>query len=152
LDVNRIQTLEKKVEELNRNMVQLALLVRKFLASDPKLMIANNLLKEVFKSEQDPKLVKIITCNKKYASEIKDVVGRLSDSLGVTMDHLVKHKDRLKFKVEEIQRSNPEVRKVFGTSETGARSLSGIKVAVTSSGSTSNASKSMAAVESIQET
>jgi hypothetical protein len=146
LDQNRIRTLEKKVEELawidnlNRNLVQLAHSVQRFIGTDAKLMVANNLLREVFSSDQDPKLLKIIGCNKKYAADIKEVVDRLNSSLGETMDHLIKYEDRMKAKVDESQRSNPDLRKFAGTSGTGTRSLSGLKLPVTPSGSTSSAS------------
>jgi hypothetical protein len=157
-DQIRIKALEKKVQELkeiddlNRNLVELGNLVRRFFVSDPELMIANNLLKEIYKSEEDRKLVKIITCNKKYAAEIKDCVAKLSGSLGDTMDHLIKHKDCLRFKTEqEFQRSSTEIRRVLSTCRTGARSLSGIRLVVTSTGSTSSASTPKEAGESIQE-
>jgi hypothetical protein len=134
LDQIQIKTLETKVhklskiEDLNQNLLQLANLVRSFLAADLELMIANNLLKEVYKSKQDPKLVKIITCNKKYASEIKDCVGKLSYSLGETMDHLIQCEERLRFKADqELQKSSPKLTKVLGTTGTRARSLSGLR-------------------------
>jgi hypothetical protein len=115
-------------------------------------MIANNLLKEIYKLEEDPKLVKIITCNKKYAVEIKDYVGKLSVSLGKTMEHLVKHEDRLRFKAEqEFQRSSPEIIRVLSTSKIEARSLSGIRLAVTPTGFTPSDSTPKEARESIQE-
>jgi hypothetical protein len=107
LDQIRIRALEKKVlelkeiDDLNRNLVELETLVRRFLVADPELMIANNILKEIYKSKEDPKLVKIITCNKKYVVEIKDYVGKLSRSLSDTMDHLIKHEDRLRFKTKQ---------------------------------------------------
>ena len=130
MDQNQIKALEKKVEELakidemDRNLVELAHLVRKFLAFDPKLMISNNLLKEVLKPEDNPKLVKIITCNKKYAGEIKDVISRLSHSLGETMEYLIKHKKRLSFRVEQqVAKSSPELKRVLGISGTRAKSL-----------------------------
>jgi endo-1,4-beta-mannosidase len=116
LDQIRIKVLEKKVQELkeiddlNRNLVELGTLDRRFLVANPKLVIANNLLMEIYKSKEDPKLVKIITCYKRYAAEIKDYVGKLSGSLGDTMDHLIKHEDRLLFKTkQELQRSSLEI-------------------------------------------
>jgi hypothetical protein len=54
-----------------------------------------------YKGDQDPKLVKIITCNKRYAAKIKNVAGQLSNSLSETMNHLIKHEDRMKLKVGE---------------------------------------------------
>jgi hypothetical protein len=79
----------KQIDDLNRNLVEVGNSIRYFAVADPELMIANNLLKEIYKSEEDPKLVKIITCKKKYAAEIKDCVSKLNVSLGETMEHLV---------------------------------------------------------------
>jgi hypothetical protein len=110
-------------------------------------MISNNLLKEIYKSEEDPKLVKIVTCNKKYVADIKDCVSKLSDSLKETLEHLVKHEDRLLMKAElGVQKFEPEVRKVLNTFGTGTRSGSGRRLVVTPTGSTPQA-----LVESSQE-
>jgi hypothetical protein len=96
--------------------------------------------------------VKTTTCNKKYASEIKECVGKLSYSLGETMDHLIKHKERIHFKADqEFQRSNPKIRKVPDTSGTGTRSLTGIRLVIPPSGSTSSASTPKAGGETIQD-
>jgi hypothetical protein len=67
----------------------------------------------------------------KYAREIKEVVAKLSVSLGETMGHLVQHKGRQNFKEEEIQMSTPELKKVPGGSGTRIGSPSGIKMAAT---------------------
>jgi hypothetical protein len=115
-------------------------------------MITNNLLKDVYKGDQDPKLVKIITCNKRYASKIKNVVGQLSDSLRETIDHLIKHEDRMKLKVDELQKPNPNLRRVLVTSGTGVRYPTGINIFATPSGSTSSASTPKAVGDSSHET
>jgi hypothetical protein len=99
-----IRVLEKKVRELkhtddlNRNLVEAGKSIQAFVVADPELMVANNLLKNIYKSEEDPKLLKIISCNKKYAADIKDCVSKMSVNLKETMEHLVKHEDRLLMK------------------------------------------------------
>jgi hypothetical protein len=123
-----------------------------FLGIDAELLVANNLFKEVYKGDQDPKIVKIISCNKKCAGENKKVVAKLSASLGETMGHLVQHKTRQKFKAEEIQMSNSELKKVPGGSGIGAKSPSRIKMTATPTRSTSSALTPRAVVESIQGT
>jgi hypothetical protein len=132
--------------------VELRNLVRHFLVAEPKLLIANNLLKEVYKSKEYLKLVKIITYNKSYVAEIKDCIGKLSGSLGEMMDHLIKHKERLRFKAEQdLQKSSLEIKRVLSTSRTRARSLSRMRLVVTPSRSTSSDSTPKAARNSIQE-
>jgi hypothetical protein len=139
-----------KIEELNQNLVKLTYVLRRFLGTEAELMIANNLLKDVYKNDQDPKLVKIITCNKRYASEIKNVVGQLSDSLSETTDRLIKHEDRMKLKVGELQMPSPDLRRVPGASGTGIRFPTGINIFATSSGSTSSASTPKAVRDSFK--
>jgi hypothetical protein len=57
LDQNRIRTLEKKVEELaridvlNQNLMELQADVGRFLSIDAELLVANNLLKKVYKGD-----------------------------------------------------------------------------------------------------
>jgi hypothetical protein len=112
-------------------------------------MVANNLLKEIYKSEKNPNLVKIITCNKKYAADIKECMSKLSDSLKETLEHLVKHEDGLLMKADlGVQKSEPEVRRVTDTSGTGTKNGSGRRLGVTPTGSTLSASTPQALLES----
>jgi hypothetical protein len=75
----------------------------------------------------------------------------LSDSLRETMDHLIKHEDWMKLKVGELQKPNPDLRRVPVTSGTGVRYPTGINIFATPSGSRSSASTPKAVEDSFQE-
>jgi hypothetical protein len=118
LDQNRIRTLKKKVQELtkiddlNQNLLDLGKSVRILLGTEPELMIANNLVKQVHNDDKDPKLVKIISCNKKYAAEIQEAVGKLSASIDASLEYLVAHATNLEFKEEDVQMIQPKPKTV----------------------------------------
>jgi hypothetical protein len=146
LNQNRIRTLEKKVQELakiddlNQNLLDLGKSVRILIGTEPELMIANNLVKQVYNDDNDPKLVKIISCNKKYVAEIQAIVGKLSASIDASLEYLVAHVDDLDLKTEDVQVTEPELKRVPDISGTGLKRLSGTMVVQTPTGSTSSAS------------
>jgi hypothetical protein len=76
----------------------------------------------------------------------------LCDSLGETLEQLVKHEDGLRGKAEqEFQKSSLEIMRVSGTFGTKARSLSGGRLAVTPTRSMLSASTPQDLMESFQE-
>jgi hypothetical protein len=131
LDQNWIRTLEKKVQELtkiddlNQNLIDLGKFVRSLLGIELELMVANNLVKQVYNDDQDPKLLRINSCNKKYAAEMKEAVGRLSASIDASLQYLVTHARDLEFKRDDIQMTKPDSKRVPDTFGTGLRRLSG---------------------------
>ena len=146
LDQNRIRMLEKKVkdlattDELYQGLLSLGKSLRPLIGTEPELLVANNLLRQVYNDEKDPKLVKIISCNKKYAAEIQNSLSNLGESINKSMDFLVAHLDDLEFKEEGTQVPEPEPKTVPDRSGTGLRRLSGTMVDRTPTGSTSSAS------------
>ena len=60
LDQTWIRTLEKKMQELtkiddlNQTLINLGKFMRILLGSEPELMVANNLVKQVYNNDQDP--------------------------------------------------------------------------------------------------
>jgi hypothetical protein len=133
-------------------LVKVGKSVLEFVVADPEVMVANNLLKNIYKSEEDPKLLKIISCNKKYASDIKDCVSKMSDSLKETIEHLVKHEDRLLMKAKlGVWKSKAEVKRVPDTSKIATKSGLWKRLVATPTGLTSSASTPHALVESPQE-
>ena len=115
--------------------------VRTLLGTEPELMVASNLVRQVYNDDQDPKLLKIITCNKKYAAEIKEAVGKLSASIDSSMEHLV-----MQERWSGVEGGwcpewlNRNLKRVPDTLGTGLRRLSGTMVVHTPTGSTSSAS------------
>ena len=103
-------------------------------------MVAYNLMKQVYNDDHDQKLLKIITCNKKYAAEIKEAVGKLNASIDASLQHLVMHARDLELKEDDAQMTKLDLKGVWDTFGTGLRQLSRTMVVHTPTKSTSSAS------------
>lgn len=142
-DQIRIRDLEQKVKDLqkedglNKTMEKAAVAVGRLRAADPELMVANNLLKKVYKSEEDPKFLSVVTCNRKYAAEVKEVL----DNFSLSLEASLKHFDSARKSTEEVEVRNPdpELKAVPDESGTGIKVGSGTVPGLTPAGSTSSA-------------
>jgi hypothetical protein len=147
-DKIRIRELEKTIqnmktaEDLNWSLAKAVEEVGKLNAYDRKQQFGLKLVKEVYTLEVDPKLIRVLGCIKKYASEIKEHYAQLGIQMIVLVHYLEENPLPMNVKEElEVQKPHLEQRSIPGLSWTGTKDLESRKCAGhTPAGSTLSAS------------